>query len=500
MIGLSMMFNEMWNLFTPHTIFSLIWGTFLGISLGILPGLTASIGIGLLAGLTYHMGAREALLILVAIYMGAIYGGSQSAILFNIPGTPSAAATAIEGHPLAKKGKAGIAIAYATLSSGFGGIFGAFMMAFLTPVLANIALKFQSFDMFLAAIFGIVICGNLTGKHPLKGWIAGALGLLLSFVGLEEIAAYSRFSYGNRDLMGGFSFIPALIGLFGLPEVAMVLKKKVVGDVVTHVGRLLPRIRDLFKHLPTNIRSGIIGVFVGIIPGVGEDIGAWLSYDTAKRLSKDKEKFGTGMEVGVVASETGNNAVIGGAIIPILSLGIPGSAPAAVLMGAIMLHGYRPGPMLMFEQPTLLYLLSAILILAAIATTLQGFLMAFFTVRVLKIPREIMMPIIMMLCVIGTYALNLKLFDLYTMFLFGVIGFALRLMQYPLPPLILGLILGPMVDVELRRAFITTEGNLFLCMQRPTAIILTCMILFLIFSQSKTLKRLVWKEKRVSDA
>ena len=297
---------ELWKLLTPLTLLYVTCSTFIGIVIGMLPGLTATMGVALLTGLTFGFPPKDAIIILICVYVGAIYGGSRSAILLNIPGTPANAATCLDGFPMAQRGEAGPAIGLATTSSFLGTVFGLFCLAFFTPLLGKIALQFQSWEFFWLAIFGIVVCGNLTAPtDPLKGWIAGFVGLLVSQVGQEGIAAYPRFSFGFDQMRGGFALIPVLVGVYGIAEVLGVMRETVVPRVMTQIQKVLPRWRDLWQYRRTILRSGIIGVIIGAIPGVGEDVAAWVSYDFAKRGSKKPEEFGKGSREGLIAAETG---------------------------------------------------------------------------------------------------------------------------------------------------------------------------------------------------
>jgi len=472
----------------------MVWATFLGIVVGVLPGLTATMTIALLSGLTYGVEPRVAIPILISVYCGAIYGGSQSAILVNIPGTPSAAATTLDGYPLARKGEAGPAIGLATTASFIGGVLGVLAVAVATPLLAQVALEFGSWEYFLLAVFGIVISGNLTAEDlPIKGWISGFIGLLLSMVGLEGIHAFPRFSYGNVQLAAGISLIPALIGLFGIAEVLAVLKDIKPRKVESQLTRIVPKIGEVLSHWKATFKAALVGIGIGLIPGVGEDVAAWVSYDVCKRTSPQREKFGTGCYEGIVAAETANNACIGGAIIPMLALGIPGSGAAAVLLGGIWLHGIRPGPMIFFEFPTFPYELIGQLIVANVMMLILGLTLTRFTVRVLEIKKEIFMPLVVVLCIIGAYAVNMRIFDVYLMLGFGLLGYALRIGKFPAAPMTLGIILGPMADENFRRALSIADGSLAPFFTRPISLGLVILIVLLMLSQNKKLMAKIFR-------
>lgn len=450
----------------------LFGSTLLGTVVGALPGLTATMAVSLLVGLTFNLSTDVALLVLMAVYVSAIYGGSQAGVLINVPGTPSAAATTLDGHPLAKRGQAGLAIGVATVSSFLGTLFGAMVVLAVTPVLSAVALKFGAPEFFLLAVFGILISGNLTADHPLKGWIIGFVGLFISSIGLEEINGFPRFAYGSVELTGGISLIPAMVGLFGLGEVLTVLADPKKHQVVGRVGRVWPPLKLVGQYLPVTLRSGVIGVLIGAIPGVGEDVAAWVSYDVAKRTSRHRDEFGNGCLEGVVAAETANNACIGGALVPLLSLAIPGSAVAAVVLGAIWLHGVRPGPLLFFEFPTFFLEMVAMLVMSAFAMLFVGIGVANLSVRLLQVSKGVLMPVVAALCVIGAYAVNVRFFDIYVMVVFGVIGYLMRRYGYPVAPMTLGIILGPMADANLRRALIISNGSVLPFVTRPISLIL----------------------------
>ncbi len=484
--GLRMLVLGIGEFMTPRTLFAVLWATQLGIIVGMLPGLTATMGIALMTTLTFRLPPGNAVLILICMYIGAIYGGSRSAILLNIPGTPANAATAVDGHPLARQGKAGQAIGLATTGSFFGSVIGMVMLAMFTPVIGNFALNFQSFEFFWLAIFGVVISGTLTApKDPLKGWIAGFFGLMVAMVGMEGIHAHVRFTFGNVYLSGGIRLIPAMVGAFGFAEVIMMMKHTRVEVIKSEITHVIPRIKEFAKYWKTIIRSGLIGTFVGAIPGVGEDIGAWVSYDFARRSSKESEKFGKGSIEGLMAAEAGNNAAVGGAIIPVLALAIPGSAPAAVLLAAMFIHGVRPGPLIMIENPQFVYSVVAMFLLATTAMLILGLSMVRALVKVLEIPRTKLMPVVFVLCVIGAYAVESRQFDIVIMVAFGIIGYVMQEMDYPVAPMVLGIILGDILDKNLRRALVLTDGSIMPFFTRPISIVLILLIVLSLVGKTR---------------
>ena len=480
---------------SPEAAVTIVLSVFFGIVVGMLPGLTATMAVALLTGLTYKTSPDMAILSLIGVYVGAISGGCQSAILLNIPGTPASASTSQDGYPMGQQGKGGLAIFLATSASALGTLGSVVFLLFLTPLLTSFALKFGSWEFFLLAVFGIMICGQLaSGGDPLKGWIAGILGLLASLVGLDGLQGVPRFSFDNIDLMAGFSLIPIMIGLFGFPEIVAAFKKKtaVIGELQSINYR--EGVRILLRNWETIIRSTFIGVMVGIIPGVGEDVGGWLSYWAARMRSKVRDLFGKGNPEGVIAAESGNNACIGGAIIPILSLAVPGSAPAAVLMAAFWLHGLRPGPLMMTETPGFLYTVATYLVAASFIMWALGLLISRFTVKILQVSPQLLMPVVFLFCVVGSYVINDRIFDVWVMFAFGFVGLFLSHMKFPSAPFLLGVILGPMADTNLRRALTLSDGSIVPFFTRPICLFFAVIILLMIAAQMGLFSRLRSKE------
>ncbi len=477
MSGIGYFTTAIFDMFSLGTLFNVAWATLLGISIGMLPGLTATLGLALLTTLTFKLAAGDAIMILICMYVGAIYGGSRSAILLNIPGTPANAATALDGFPLARSGRAGEAMGIATAGSFLGTLVGMLALAIFAPLLAEAALRFQSYEFFWLAVFGVVISGRLTGmEDPLKGWISGFIGLLVAMVGQEGIHAYARFSYGDTNLAGGFGLLPVLVGVFGFTEILWVMKNPAYEAVKDAAGSVIPKIRDVLKHWVTIVRSGIIGTFMGLVPGVGEDMGAWVSYAVARNASRKKEEYGTGSVEGLMSAETGNSAAVPGAIIPVLTLAIPGSAPAAVLLAALFIHGVRPGPLIMIENPAFVFEVVAMVFYASVAILTFGLLLTKPLLLVLRVPHIRLMPVIFVLCTVGAFAITSRLFDVWVMLAFGVLGFGMRLLGFPMAPLVLGVVLGPILDVNLRRGLVLSDGSLAPFFTRPISLLLVVII------------------------
>ncbi|WP_439586994.1 tripartite tricarboxylate transporter permease [Hydrogenophaga sp.] len=474
--GLIMFGQSIARFSDPELLLYALLASLVGVIMGALPGLTATMSLALMTTLTLKLPPEQALLILICTYVGSIYGGSRSAILLNIPGTPASAASCLDGYALARQGMAGRAMGIATTGSVMGTLIGMFFLATLTPVLGGMALKFGAYEFFWLAFFGVIIAGTLTGDDPLKGWIAGIAGLFIATIGQEPQYGYERFAWGVRDLAGGIQLVPALVGAFGFAELLTAMRSRQAPVKISAFDRVIPRLRDVTQYWRTILRSGLIGTGVGIVPGVGEDVAAWSSYAAAKRASKEKEKFGKGSVEGLMAAETGDNACVPGAVIPVLTLAIPGSAPAAVLMAAMIIHGVKPGPLIMVENPSFVYDVVAMMLLATIGILIYGLVLTKALVQVLRVPQHLIVPIVFVLCAVGSFAISGRLFDVYVMLAFGFIGYFLRHYGYPMAPLVLGIVLGDLMEKNLRRALILSDGDLSPFFTRPIAGTVAAMI------------------------
>lgn len=426
--------------------------------------------------------------------MGGVYGGAITAILLNIPGAPSSIATGFDGYPLAQKGEAGKAIGLCTTMSIFAGLIGIVVLAIAAPVVARFSLRFAPRDFFLLAIMGILLIGSIGGNDPIKGIIAGAIGVLFSMVGMDPATGELRYTFNCLSLMAGVSFVTAMIGLFGVSEALSQFRDpdKVVKK--QNLSRILPEIKTLIKYLPLAIRSSLIGVFIGALPGTGCDVAALLAYDQAKRSVRNPEvPFGQGAIEGIVAPETANKGAIGGAFIPMLTLGIPGDAVTAIIIGALFIHGLKPGPLLMIDTPHLFWMIVSLLIISNFALLIIGLFSVRPFARIIDIPKSIVMPVVVILSVIGTYAIQSSLIDVYYMISFGLIGYFLRLYGYATAPMVLGLILGPMIDSNYRRAMQSASNEILPFIKdffvNPVSLTLTLLIVYMLFSQTKTYKK-----------
>jgi putative tricarboxylic transport membrane protein len=493
--GLQDLGSAYWSFMNPMTLMYGLGGAFVGIVMGILPGLSATLAIALLTTLTIKLQANDAILVLICSYVGALYGGSRTAILLNIPGTAANAASCADGYALAMQGQAGRAIGIATSGAFVSTLIGVVCLALFTPLLAEVALQFGAFEFFWLALFGVTLSGSIVGGDPLKGWLIGLLGLFLAQVGQETLYAYNRFTFGWDELAGGVALIPALVGAFGLAEVLTTLADPVERKIADVRDSVLPRWKEIIQYRWTVFRSGIIGVFTGLLPGVGEDAGAWMSYAAAKAASKEPEQFGKGSIDGLMAAETGDMSSIPGHIIPCLALGIPGSAPSAVLMAAMIIHGVQPGPMLMIQNPHFVYEVVAMTTLASLAILLFGLFGVRPLLHVLRVPRGILMPIVFLLCTVGAFATASRLFDIYVMLAIGIGAFFLRRRGYEMAPLVLGLVLGHLLDKSLRRGLVLSDGSILPFFTRPIAMGFAVVTIFTILLYVKPFKAAVQRVK-----
>jgi len=475
----------MWSAFSsglafvlrPSAFLFMVFGTFMGVVIGALPGLSGSTGIILLLPLVYRLPKDVALVMLCGLFCGSMYGGSIAAILINTPGTPSASATVLDGYPMCLEGKAGKALGISAVSSFIGGLVSSICLIMIAPQLAKIALKFQAPDYFALSLFGLTIMAS-TDKDVVKGLISGMIGLLISTVGVDDISGMNRFTFGSMQLLRGFQLLPVLIGVFALSEVMMQLESgnERGGANTQRIGRIWPTREDFKGFWMAALVGSAIGVFIGIIPGTGGSIACFLAYNVAKRLSKDPERFGKGAMEGVAAPEAANNGTTGGALIPMLCLGIPGDVVTSVMLGALILIGVRPGPQLFTESPDIVYAIFAGMFVIQFLMLGMGMVCAKYSPAILKVPAKLLMPIIAVLCIVGSYSLGNNLFDVRIALIFGVVGFFMKKFKYPGAPLVLGVILGPIAEQNLNRALLISHNNYAVFFTRPIS------LMFLIFS------------------
>ena len=474
---------------SPELLALTALGTFLGIYVGAIPGLSVTMAVSILISFTFSWDVNHALCLMVGIFMGGVYGGSRTAILLNIPGAPSAIATALDGYPLAKKGLAGEAIGLSTVMSVIGGFVGIFVLAIAAPTISEFAITFQPRDYLLLAILGLTLVGSLSSGSLAKGLFAGALGVLIGTVGLDPLTAEERFTFGIIELWDGINVIAAMIGLFGVSEALHQLHHLDKAIIKQKISRIIPPWADVRRFLPLSIQSSFIGVIIGALPGTGGDIAALMAYDQAKRSTKKPEvPFGQGAKEGLIAPEAANNAAVGGAYIPMLTLGIPGDAVTAVFIGALFIHGLNPGPLLLIEQPHMFWFTVGNLTLANIFVLVFGLTGIRIFSKLVECPKGVLIPLILLLSVVGAYAINNSVVDVWWMLAFGVLGYFMRLYNYPIGPVILGVILSKLMDENWRRAILSERGdmgqffaNLF---SSPLSSVLFAAIVFALFTQT----------------
>lgn len=474
----------------PAVLMELIYigiGVYAGIYIGAIPGLSVTMAASLLISMTYTWDVGAALAVMMGIWVGGVYGGSRAAILLNIPGAPAAVATTFDGYPLAQKGEAGRAIAVSTIVSVFGGMFGLGVMLFAAPYISKMALQFSPRDYLLLLLMGLMLVGSLGGKSVLKGVFAAAMGLMLGVVGTDAITGLGRFTFGNSSMRIGLSYISVMIGVFGIGEALFQLLHRDRPIVKQNVSSIRPPRSVLLKMLPLGIRSSVIGTLVGALPGAGGDLAALIAYDIAKRTVKNPEvPFGEGAYEGIVAPESANNAAVGGAIIPMLTLGIPGDSVTAIMIGALSIHNIRVGPMIMSERPDLFYTLAFMLFIANIFLLIFGLMGIKVFSKLVEIPREILMPIIMVISVIGSYSIGGNVIDIVWTVAFGLVGYFMKCYDYPVGPLVLGLILGPNLELNFRRAVMSAGsigGMIVDIFTNPFSLVLVILLVIIIISQ-----------------
>ncbi|USD67316.1 tripartite tricarboxylate transporter permease [Vibrio sp. SCSIO 43136] len=476
---------------SPEILPVLIFGVLGGIILGALPGLTATMGVAILLPFTFGMMPTAALVMLIGVYIGGIYGGSIAAILLKTPGTPASAATVLDGHTLAARGQAARALSISAVASFVGGLISTIVLIAIAPLLANFALRFNAPEYFALALFGLTIIASVSSQNILKGLLAGTIGLLVSTIGLDPISSVPRFTFGVMDLYSGVNVIPVLIGLFALSE-ALNQLEKFIKDKKTEVpkfDRKLLSKQDLKDMMPTAVKSGILGTSIGSVPGAGADISAFVCYNEAKRVSRNPDEFGKGSVRGLAAAEAGNNGVTGGSLVPLLTLGVPGDAVAAVLLGALIVQGLTPGPLLFSQSPEVVYGVFSSMLVANIVMLIVGLVGIRFFCRIIEVPKILMIPVIIFLSVVGAYAINNSMFDVGIALCFGLLGFVLGKLEIPSSPILLAIILGPMAETNLRKALLMYDNSWSFLYERPIALAFVLLAIFSVYSTMKMKKK-----------
>lgn len=460
-------------------IILIFFGNLLGTIVGAIPGLTATMTIAVLTPITFNFKPIEGILMLVGIYIGGIYGGSMSAILLNIPGTPSSLMTALDGYPLTKKGEPGRAIGIATLASGLGGLLSILVLITIAPIIAKYALKFGAAEYFALCAFGLSMVASLSQASLIKGLIAAAFGIWVTTIGMDPMIGVPRFTYGFTSLLSGLSYIPMMIGLFGVREVLTQISSEEfeIKQKIIKIGRVIPTFDDVKKLWKVILRGAGLGIFVGALPGAGGSIGAIIGYNNARQTSKNPESFGKGNIEGIAAPESANNASIGGAFIPLLTLGVPGDAITAILIGAFMIHNLRPGPLLYRNRPEIILSIYIGLLIAHIFLFLIGFYGSRYYANIVTVKKSLVMPVVLFVCMIGSFAYANRLFDILLMLIFGLLGFLMEKNGYPIAPMVLGIVLGPIMEMNFRTAIQLADGNILVLFTRPISLILWILLI-----------------------
>lgn len=475
-------FDSLALLFMPSNVLILVFGVFGGLIVGAIPGLTSTMAVALLVPVTYGMIPEKGLIMLVAVYVGAISGGLVSACLLKIPGTPSSVATTFDAFPMARRGEAGRALSIGVFASFVGGMISFFALLLLAPILGRFALRFSAFEYFSLVIFTLTTIVALSRKSLLKGLLSGCIGLLLGLVGSSATDGISRFTFGLLDLEAGFSVLPVLIGMYAitqvLEDISDIKKPFSILEVNFKASQFLKHVVSTSGSVKNYVRSAVIGIIIGILPGVGPGLSNVVAYSSAKASSEKPEDFGKGHPDGIIASEVANNASTGGALIPLLTLGIPGDATTMMMLGAFMIHRIQPGPLLIRDQGDLVM---HIIVAFGVCNLIMLILMIFsirVLIRSLLVPRYILYPVIMTLCVIGSYALNSSMFDVWVFLALGLFGVFLTYLKFPLLPLVLGLILGPMAENQLRVGLATSHFSIVPFFIRPISLVLILAAVF----------------------
>ncbi|GBF73466.1 hypothetical protein PA598K_01757 [Paenibacillus sp. 598K] len=479
-------------------------GVFVGIYIGAIPGLSVTMAFSLLLSFTYTWDVYAALAVMVGIFTGGVYGSSRTAILLNIPGGPAAMATAIDGYPLAKLGLAGVVMGLSTVVSVIGEFFGIGVMVIASPIVSSLAIHFSPYDYFLLAMMALLLVGSLTEGSMGKALITASLGITIGMVGMDPFTSQPRLTFGSTTMLGGISFIVVMIGLFGLSEALMQLKNR-TKPIKQKVDKIIPSWGLVKKYLPLTLRSSATGTLLGALPGTGAEVASLMAYDQAKRtVKKPSRPFGKGAFEGVVAAESANNASIGGAFIPTLTLGIPGDSGTALFLGALYIHGLRPGPMLMTEQPEFFWIIVSCLVISNVFLLIFGLTGIRIFSKIIEIPKPILIPIIITLSIIGSFAINNSIGDVYWMILFGILGYFLKLYRYPLAPLVLGIILTPLIENNLRRGMEISQGSVTgfagNILTSPISLVLLAIIVLMLSAKTAWFRRLVGKLRRKPSA
>ncbi|MCM3570379.1 tripartite tricarboxylate transporter permease [Neobacillus mesonae] len=474
-----------------HGLLFVLIGVTVGTFIGMIPGLGPITAIAVMIPITYGMDPALALLLMAGVYYGAAYGGASSSILLNAPGTSEAVATSFDGYPMAKQGKAGKALATAAIASFFGGTISIIFLTFLAPTLAKVAISFGPPEYFALMLMGLTALSSLSDGSTIKALISATIGFMIATVGIDSQTGTPRFTFGNAHLLEGIDFLVLALGLFALAEVTslIITRKEKVGKSNT-IGSLKLTKNDFKEITPTVGRQSVLGFVIGVLPGAGGTIASFLAYISEKKLSKNPDEFGKGAIRGVAAPESANNAASGGAFVPLLSLGIPGSGTTAVMLGALMVLGIQPGPLLMGDHPDVFWGVIASMYIGNILLLVLNLPLIPYISKVLKVPRPLLTSLVIVFCLIGVYGISFSTFDLFLLLGFGVLGYIMRLVHFPASPLLLAFILGGMMEQSFRQALTISNGSLSIFFTNPIA----CVLIIIAFASFlvpifKTLRR-----------
>lgn len=476
-IDIGIIFEGLSTVLEPSALLLMIVGVFVGIVVGMIPGLSATMAVALLIPFTFSLEPTIAMSFLVAIFVGGMSGGAISAILIRIPGTPASIASLLDGFPMAKKGQAGQALGHAVIASLFGTLISGVFLVVCAPLLAEFALKFHFAEYVAVCLFALTSVIAVGGSTLSRGLVTALLGLLLSSFGISQVDGLPRFDFGFPAMLGGFSLVPALMGLFAVSRIIHESTQPTQAkdiDFSGSIGRILPKINVVGRNLVNYVRSSVIGTIVGVMPAVGGGPAGLIAYAQARNASKTPDKFGTGVPEGVIAAESANNATVGGTLIITLTLGIPGDAVTAMLLGGLMVQGLQPGPLLFINSPEVIYSIYFSVFFSAIAMAAIVLLTVRALVKVIEVPKQYFLPILFVLAAAGIYSMNNRMFDVGVMCGFGLLGYLLERFKYPLPPFVLGFLLGPLIESNLRKMVIQEESILPLFM-RPISLTLLLM-------------------------
>jgi putative tricarboxylic transport membrane protein len=477
---------------TPQNLMLAFVGSLLGTLIGVLPGIGPAAGCAMLIPLTFNMGPTGAIILLTSLFYGSQYGGTITSVLLNVPGEAASAITCLDGYAMAKQGRAGVALSVAAIGSFIGGTFATICLVAAAGPLTRLALQFGPVEFFTLVLLGISLLMGLAGKSMIKALMMGVFGLLLAMIGMDPVRGQTRFTFGTMELMDGIGFVPVIMGLFGVGEILLNAEKPFAKMVLAKMSTLIPTRQDMRDSVGPIARGSLIGTLLGLVPGMTNSASSFLSYIAEKKCSNHPERFGTGMLAGVAGPETANNAHANGALIPLFTLGIPASPTVAIIMGAFMMHGLIPGPLLFRDHPAVVWGVIASFYIGNVILLILNLPLIGIWVKLLKIPYGTLSAIILSFTVLGAYSLNNSVFDILVMTLFGLIGYLLKKMDFPLAPAVLTLILGPMLESSLRTSLEMSQGSFGIFLESPVAVVflvLTAIVLiapsFSFFRQKK---------------